>query len=203
MRLSISLLERIIKEQVEKTELNQECDLPKHPSPEEMAALILNSTPYLNTSTSKKNKLEKTIKIFDVFVGNSYNLPREVPLMKQGITRISADLELHGDTEEMTVQPRADSRYKKYTNEAKELQRQLRRDLWTKYNETPTLKQLTTAYPETLELNTVKAEIEHQKNLRREAALRRKNEVLTPIKTKVDTTTAIAKARLLGAKFLS
>lgn len=202
MKISDALRTKIADEYTAAQYFVPDTKLPEFPSAETILEVILASSPYMATDKTKWAGLEQTNEIWDDINSELIELPRKIPLMRRGVIAITKDLRLNGG-DQLHISASSHSDYVRHYNELRNLKSQCRNGVLETVRLSDTLQQLIKNKKKFGELECVKAALAHEKAVRAAAKERKKNEVLEPIVIEDAATTAIAKARLLGAKFLS
>ena len=204
MKLSEHLRAQIISNVIAETTFTPKLQKPEHPTSQEIYDAIVASKQYCETNAAKRHKLQQTQEIYSSINGDTIRLPLSVPLLKRGKIHMTSDLAIEGDDCVMNLKPGGNSSYVLYANEMRAIRQQHETNLRREYREYDSLQQLIAYAPNVSKQQIVIDALAHEKRLRQEAAARRKNpEPIVPIETQAGTSTAIAKARLLGAQFFN
>lgn len=202
MKLSDQLRRTIVNEMANGQQFVAGTEIPAFPSKEVIHSFLLGSVQYMATSKDKWHLLEMTNEIFDGVNEEMirFNLP--FPLLRRGHIDFNDDLRIEGG-EIMSIDSTHHSAYKRRWNELHSLRRKYEDGTARQYRKYNSLQALIRNHPEVGKLPCVTKALQHEKDVRKAAVDRRKTEVLEPIIVEDSASTAIAKARLLGAKFLS
>jgi len=204
MKLSDQLRHRIINEEVASHTWNPTTAKPKHPTADEIYHAIVNSNPYVSTPAHKKDSLDQVNEIYSHLNDEEIKLPRPIAHMKRGKITISQHLTIEGDDCQMELRASKNSNFVRHDVEVRALKQECDHSLRRLYRHYTSLQELIRDHPHIGNQQQVIDALAHEKALRKASAERRKNpEPIVPIETKPGTSTAIAKARLLGAKFFN
>lgn len=204
MKLTETLTHQIARYHTNRQHFTSDRAKPEFLTAEYILKEILDSPPYRQTHKDKWELLEMTDEIFDNHRALTIKLPQKIPLMKHGEIPCGRDARISGQGgDAMELSPNPHSPWVQYTVDANTKRRKFEADIRHDLRQFNTLQALVRERPHLANLECIITALQHEKDMRKANQQRLKNEVLEPVVMKTDASTAIAKARLLGAKFLS